>query len=250
MNDPGVILLDEPSAGLDLGGREQLVSALAELAAQAESPPFVLVTHHVDEIPVGTTHALLLRAGRAVAQGTLDRALTAEALSECFSMPLTLERRGDGRFSSWASSSRTRLTARPANLVVERLLEQPAGPQRPVVGEMHGEHGVVTIGLELDPQRPHRMLAPIDLGTLEGDPTAGLDLGALHAQSFRPRERPDASSQLDVPHRLRIVGDELDVVHESQPRRIGLESGDMLEHRIGWGRHHHRLGRAHPDRSQ
>ena len=102
MNDPGVILLDEPSAGLDLGGREQLVSALAELAAHAESPPFVLVTHHVDEIPVGTTHALLLRAGRAVAQGTLDRSLTAEALSECFSMPLTLERRGDGRFSSWA----------------------------------------------------------------------------------------------------------------------------------------------------
>jgi iron complex transport system ATP-binding protein len=103
MNDPGVILLDEPSAGLDLGGREQLVSALTDLASHADSPPFVLVTHHVDEIAPGTTHALLLRGGRAVAQGTLDEALSADTLSECFGMPLTLERRPDGRFSSWAT---------------------------------------------------------------------------------------------------------------------------------------------------
>jgi iron complex transport system ATP-binding protein len=102
MNEPGVILLDEPAAGLDLGGREQLVAALAELAAQPASPPFVLVTHHVDEIPVGTTHALLLRAGRAIAQGPLDTALTSGTLSRCFGMPLALERRPDGRFTAWA----------------------------------------------------------------------------------------------------------------------------------------------------
>ena len=107
MNDPGVILLDEPSAGLDLGGREQLVAALAELGGQADSPPFVLVTHHVDEIPPGTTHALLLKAGRAVAQGALADALTGDTLSDCFEMPLALERRDDGRFTAWS-------TARPA----------------------------------------------------------------------------------------------------------------------------------------
>jgi iron complex transport system ATP-binding protein len=102
MNDPGVVLLDEPSARLDLGGREQLVAALADLASAATSPPFVLVTHHVDEIPVGVTHALLLRDGRAVTQGVLDDALTADSLSECFGLALSLERRPDGRFTAWA----------------------------------------------------------------------------------------------------------------------------------------------------
>ena len=106
MNDPGVILLDEPSAGLDLGGREQLVAALADLASHPDSPPFVLVTHHVDEIPPGTTHALLLKNGRAIAQGTLGEALTADTLSECFDMPLALERRADGRFSAWTAARR------------------------------------------------------------------------------------------------------------------------------------------------
>ena len=101
MNDPGVILLDEPSGGLDLGGREQLVAALAELAADATSPPYVLVTHHVDEIPPGTTHVLLLRHGRAIAQGAIDGTLTAEHLSECFDLPLQLEQRPDGRFTAW-----------------------------------------------------------------------------------------------------------------------------------------------------
>jgi iron complex transport system ATP-binding protein len=106
MNDPGVILLDEPAAGLDLGGREQLVAALAELAAQSSSPPFVLVTHHVDEIPVGTTHALLLRGGRPVAQGALDTTLTSDTLSRCFGIPLALEQRADGRFTAWARAGR------------------------------------------------------------------------------------------------------------------------------------------------
>lgn len=102
MNDPEVVLLDEPSARLDLGGREQLVAALADLAAQPDGPPFVLVTHHVDEVPHGVTHALLLRDGRAVAQGPVDEALTAATLSECFAMDLALERRPDGRLSAWA----------------------------------------------------------------------------------------------------------------------------------------------------
>jgi iron complex transport system ATP-binding protein len=102
MNDPGVILLDEPSARLDLGGREQMVHALGDLAADADGPPFVMVTHHVDEVPDGVTHALLLRDGRVVAQGPLDDALTAATLSECFEMDLALARRPDGRLSAWA----------------------------------------------------------------------------------------------------------------------------------------------------
>jgi iron complex transport system ATP-binding protein len=102
MNDPEVILLDEPSARLDLGGREQLVHALADLAAQLDGPPFVLVTHHVDEVPDGITHALLLRDGTVVTHGPIDEALTATSLSECFAMDLALERRSDGRLSAWA----------------------------------------------------------------------------------------------------------------------------------------------------
>jgi len=101
MTEPGLLLLDEPTAGLDLGGREELIAALAALAADPDAPPLVLVTHHVDEIPPGFTHALLLRAGRIFAAGAFADVLTAERLSGCFGLPLRLERRGD-RFSGWA----------------------------------------------------------------------------------------------------------------------------------------------------
>lgn len=102
MNDPAVLLLDEPAARLDIGGREQLVGALAALAADPVAPPFVLVTHHVDEVPQGMTHALLLRDGCSIAQGPIDDVLSSEALSECFGVPLVLERRDDGRLSAWS----------------------------------------------------------------------------------------------------------------------------------------------------
>ena len=104
MNDPGVVLLDEPSARLDLGGREQLVHALGDLAATPGGPPMVLVTHHVDEVPDGITHVLLLRDGGVVASGLIDEMLTAATLSECFDMRLALERRPDGRLSAWSVS--------------------------------------------------------------------------------------------------------------------------------------------------
>jgi iron complex transport system ATP-binding protein len=93
MGDPGLLLLDEPTAGLDLGGREDLVARLADLARHPDTPPTVLVTHHVDEIPAGFTHVLLLRSGRVLAAGPLDDVLTADALSACFGLALTLERR-------------------------------------------------------------------------------------------------------------------------------------------------------------
>lgn len=102
MNEPAVILLDEPAARLDLGGREQLVLTLDRLAADPEAPAMVVVTHHVDEIPPSMTHALLLRDGRAVAVGPLTEVITSEALTACFDLPLTVERRTDGRFGAWA----------------------------------------------------------------------------------------------------------------------------------------------------
>ena len=102
MTDPGLLLLDEPSARLDLGGREQLVAALAELTTDPRAAPLVLVTHHLDEVPEGMTHVLMLRQGEVVARGPIESTLTSAALSDCFEMALQLERRGDGRWSAWA----------------------------------------------------------------------------------------------------------------------------------------------------
>jgi iron complex transport system ATP-binding protein len=101
MVDPELLLLDEPTAGLDLGGREALVGRLADLAADPDAPATVLVTHHTEEIPSGFTHALLLRAGQVLAAGPLEATLTAAALSECFDTAVTLERRA-GRFIALA----------------------------------------------------------------------------------------------------------------------------------------------------
>jgi len=105
MNDPGLIVLDEPSARLDLGGREQLVGALAQLTTDPSAPPLVLITHHVDEVPRGMTHAMLLLNGQILSAGPIDDVLTADALSECFSMSLALERRPDGRLTAWSRQS-------------------------------------------------------------------------------------------------------------------------------------------------
>ena len=95
MTDPEILLLDEPGAGLDLGAREELVGALAELAGDPRCPVLVLVTHHVEEIPPGFTHALLLRDGRVSAAGPVDQVIRAESLSTAFGLTLEVERRDD-----------------------------------------------------------------------------------------------------------------------------------------------------------
>lgn len=97
MSDPELLLLDEPGAGLDLGGREDLVQRLTLLAFDRHAPAQVLVTHHVEEIPPGFTHLLLLRAGQVVAQGLLEEILTSETLSQTFGISIVLERFG-GRY--------------------------------------------------------------------------------------------------------------------------------------------------------
>jgi iron complex transport system ATP-binding protein len=98
MADPELLLLDEPAAGLDLGGREELLTALTEIAGDRHSPALVLVTHHVEEIPPGFTHALLLRDGRIVAAGRLTETLTSENLSETYKLPVELREDG-GRYT-------------------------------------------------------------------------------------------------------------------------------------------------------
>jgi iron complex transport system ATP-binding protein len=100
MTDPELLLLDEPAAGLDLGGREDLLARLSTLAADPNAPTSVLVTHHVEEIPRGYSHALLLREGGVVAAGLIDDVLSDENLSATFGLPLGVRRRR-GRYSAW-----------------------------------------------------------------------------------------------------------------------------------------------------
>ncbi|MFC7326225.1 ABC transporter ATP-binding protein [Marinactinospora rubrisoli] len=95
MADPELLLLDEPAAGLDLGGREDLVRRLSALAGDIDAPALAVVTHHLEEIPPGFTHALLLRGGAAVAAGPLEEVLTPDNLSETFGLQLKVERDGD-----------------------------------------------------------------------------------------------------------------------------------------------------------
>jgi iron complex transport system ATP-binding protein len=101
MTDPELLLLDEPAAGLDLAGRETLVNTLGELAQDNYAPASVLVTHHVEEIPAGITHAMLLKDGKIVAAGPLRDTLTAENLTKTFDIELSLTE-ADGRWTARA----------------------------------------------------------------------------------------------------------------------------------------------------
>jgi len=102
MTDPELMLLDEPTAGLDLGGREDLVGRLGDIAADLEAPAIVMVTHHVEEIPPNFTDVLLLRDGEVVAQGPIEPTLTEANLKATFGVDLVLEQHGQ----RWAARAR------------------------------------------------------------------------------------------------------------------------------------------------
>ena len=101
MSDPELLLLDEPAAGLDLAGREDLLARLSTLAVDPFAPTTLLVTHHVEEIPTAFSHVLLMRDGKVIGAGPMEQTLTEAALSETFGTPLTLETRA-GRFFAFA----------------------------------------------------------------------------------------------------------------------------------------------------
>lgn len=103
MTDPELLLLDEPTASLDLGGREELLTLLSGYAQAPTTPAMVMVTHHVEEIPIGFTHVLLLRDGGVVAAGEVAEALTAENLTTAFGVPITLTHDG-GRYAARATA--------------------------------------------------------------------------------------------------------------------------------------------------
>ncbi len=109
MTDPELLLLDEPAAGLDLGGREELVARLSDLALDPDAPAMVLVTHHVEEIPPGFSHCLMLSEGSIVAAGLLTDVLTADNLSAAFGQSIALDVI-DGRY--FARRTRTRAAHR------------------------------------------------------------------------------------------------------------------------------------------
>ncbi|WP_425456313.1 ABC transporter ATP-binding protein [Corynebacterium tapiri] len=99
MTNPELLILDEPGAGMDLGGREDLVAYLGDLALDADAPALIMITHHVEEIPYGFTHALLLDEGEVVAQGLIDDVLTSENLSKAFHQPIQLDKVGERYFA-------------------------------------------------------------------------------------------------------------------------------------------------------
>ena len=104
MTDPELLLLDEPTASLDLGAREELIGLLGGYASNPDSPAIVMVTHHVEEVPLGFNRALLLSHGRIVSQGPIDQVITAEGLSAAFGLPLEVSRSEHGRFVARASA--------------------------------------------------------------------------------------------------------------------------------------------------
>lgn len=107
MPDPEILLLDEPTASLDLAAREWLLHDVERLAADPRLRAIVLVSHHLEEIPAGFGHALVMADGRAVAAGPIDEVLRDDVLSAAFGLALAVRRR-DGRWSA---------TMRPAPVI-------------------------------------------------------------------------------------------------------------------------------------
>lgn len=99
MADPEILLLDEPAAGLDLGGREDLMARFANFSKDPQAPVTILVTHHIEEIPEGTTHALLLKDGHIAVSGPVENVITSEHVSTVFGLPIRVQKEGERFFA-------------------------------------------------------------------------------------------------------------------------------------------------------
>lgn len=102
MADPELLLLDEPASSLDLGGREDLLKRIEAFASDPLAPATVIVTHHIEEIPAGTTHALLLKEGKVIAQGVIESVITDANLSVAYGLPISVQSQ-NGRFFARAT---------------------------------------------------------------------------------------------------------------------------------------------------
>jgi iron complex transport system ATP-binding protein len=100
MADPEVLLLDEPAAGLDLGGREDILQRITHYTSDENSPATIIVTHHIEEIPAGTTHALLLKEGKALFAGPINEVLNEETINEVFGVRISLSFNGRRYFAA------------------------------------------------------------------------------------------------------------------------------------------------------
>jgi iron complex transport system ATP-binding protein len=126
MSRPELLLLDEPAAGLDMGARERLLASLASLAADPQTPPIVLVTHHAEEIPAGMTHAALLRAGSFVAAGEIGDVLRSDAVSACFDVAVSIGHEA-GR---WWSRAVTDPASSPGQRDRDGIIHQSKGARQ------------------------------------------------------------------------------------------------------------------------
>ncbi len=189
MADPELLILDEPAAGLDLGAREDLVSRLGALADDDASPPIVLVTHHVDEIPRGFTHALLLRQGRAIASGpdrrSAHRVVALGVLRDLARASTGATTAGAPPLPRWPNPARSAgeagEQAGPAvlDLVAEHPLEHRA-PERTAVVKVHHETAALVDGRHRRFEDPRRVGLAVGLAALE-DRTVVCPLRADHA---------------------------------------------------------------------
>ena len=125
MPDPDLLLLDEPTASLDLGARERLVDDLAALAGEPRPAAIVLVSHHVEEIPPGFSHALVLADGQAVAAGPLDDVLRGDVFSRAFGLPIVIERRGGTRLGAHGRERRGEPLTRDTRMSHRTPMMQP-----------------------------------------------------------------------------------------------------------------------------